>query len=184
MNITFFRSPSELRNWLKRHHAAANELWVGFYKKSSGRPSITWPESIDEALCFGWIDGVRKSVDEMSYKVRFSPRKPVSVWSPVNIKRAQVLIDEGRMQPVGLKAFQSRKEYKSGIYSYEQRRDQLEEPYASLLRKNKAAWEFFQAQPASYRKAAGWYVVGAKQEETRLKRLKNLIELSEQGKRL
>ena len=184
MKIVFFRSPADFRNWLKKHHASATELWVGYYKKSSGRPSITWPESVDEALCVGWIDGIRKSVDDISYKIRFSPRKPGSIWSPVNIRRAQALVEEGRMQPPGLKAFQARKEYKSGIYSYEQRRDQLEEPYASLMSKNKAAWDFFQAQPASYRKAAGWYVVGAKKDETRLKRLEKLIEDSAKGKRI
>lgn len=182
--IVFFRSPADFRNWLKKNHASATELWVGFYKKSSGRPSITWPESVDEALCVGWIDGIRKSVDDISYKIRFTPRKPGSIWSAVNIKRAQALVEEGRMQPAGLTAFQARKENRSGIYSYEQRRDQLEEPYASLLRKNKAAWEFFQAQPPSYRKVAGWYVVSAKKEETRLKRLEKLIEDSSQGKRL
>jgi uncharacterized protein YdeI (YjbR/CyaY-like superfamily) len=132
-----------------------------------------------------WLDhGIRKSVDDISYKIRFSPRKAVSIWSAVNIRRAQALIDEGRMQPTGLKAFQARKENKSGIYSYEQRRDQLEEPYASLLRKNKAAWDFFQAQPASYRKVAGWWVVSAKKEETRLMRLEKLIESSAKGERL
>jgi uncharacterized protein YdeI (YjbR/CyaY-like superfamily) len=139
---------------------------------------------VDEALCYGWIDGIRKSVDDISYKIRFSPRKTSSIWSAVNIKRARALVEEGRMQPVGLKAFQARKENKSGIYSYEQRRDQLEEPYASLLRKNKPAWDFFQSQPPSYRKVAGWWVVSAKKEETRLKRLEKLIEDSAKGKRL
>ena len=184
MKIVFFPSPADFRNWLKKHHASATELWVGFYKKSSGRPSISWPESADEALCVGWIDGIRKSVDDISYKIRFTPRRPGSIWSAVNIRRVPVLIDEGRMQPAGLKAYQARKENRSGIYSYEQRRDQLEEPYASLLRKNKAAWDFFQAQPASYRKLAGWFVVSAKKEETRLKRLEKLIEDSAKGKRL
>ena len=184
MKIVFFPTPADFRSWLKKHHASATELWVGFYKRSSGRPSITWPESVDEALCVGWIDGIRKSVDEISYKIRFTPRKQSSIWSAVNIKRAQALVDEGRMQPAGLKAFHARKENKSGVYSYEQRRDQLEEPYASLLRNNKAAWDFFQAQPASYRKVAGWYVVSAKKDETRLKRLEKLIEDSAKGKRL
>jgi len=184
MKIVFFRSPADFRNWLKKHHASETELWVGFYKKSSGRASITWPESVDEALCVGWIDGIRKSIDDISYKIRFTPRKPGSIWSAVNIRRVRVLVDEGRMQPAGLKPYQARKENKSGIYSYEQRRDQLEEPYASLLRRNKAAWDFFQAQPPSYKKLAGWYVVSAKKEETRLKRLERLIEDSAQGKRI
>ena len=184
MKITFFRSPSDLRNWLKKNHETTTELWVGYYKKSSGKPSITWPESVAEALCFGWIDGIRKTIDDISYKIRFSPRKRSSVWSSINIKMAQDLIDEGRMQTAGLKAFQARQENRSGIYSYEQRRDQLEEPYAGLLRKNKAAWDFFQAQPASYRNAVGWWVVSAKREETRLKRLEQLIEASAKGKRV
>ena len=184
MKVTFFRSPSDLRNWLKKHHETTTELWVGYYKKSSGKPSITWPESVAEALCFGWIDGIRKTIDDISYKIRFSPRKRSSVWSSINIKMAQDLIDEGRMQTAGLKAFQARQENRSGIYSYEQRRDQLEEPYAGLLRKNKAAWDFFQAQPASYRNAVGWWVVSAKREETRLKRLEQLIEASAKGKRV
>jgi uncharacterized protein YdeI (YjbR/CyaY-like superfamily) len=182
MKPTFFRTPLDWRAWLEQHHATVQELWVGFYKKGSGQPSITWPESVDEALCFGWIDGIRKSVDGLSYKIRFTPRKPTSVWSAVNIKRVQALADEGRMQPAGLKAFQARRENKSGIYSYEQRRTELEEPYASLLRENKAAWAFFQAQAPSYKKAAGWWVVSAKREETRLKRLAQLIEESAHGR--
>lgn len=176
MKISYFKSPSNLRKWLEEHHAAAQELWVGFYKKDSGRPSITWPESVDEALCFGWIDGLRKSVDARRYTIRFSPRKATSIWSVVNIRHAERLIEQGRMRPAGLKAYQARRENKLGIYSYEQRRDRLEEPYEGLLKKNKAAWEFFQAQPPSYRKAAGWFVVSAKKEETRLQRLEKLID--------
>jgi uncharacterized protein YdeI (YjbR/CyaY-like superfamily) len=184
MEPTFFRSPADLRKWLEKHHATARELWVGFYKKGSGEPSITWPESVDEALCFGWIDGVRKGVDARSYKIRFSPRKTGSVWSAVNIKRVAVLTGEGRMRTAGLKAFEARKENRSGIYSYEQRRAELEEPYAGILRKNAAARAFFEAQPPSYRKAAGWWVVSAKKEETRLKRLEQLIEDSASGRRI
>ena len=182
MKLSYFKSPSDLRQWLEKHHAIAQELWVGFYKKDSGRPSITWPESVDEALCFGWIDGLRKSVDEQRYTIRFSPRKSTSIWSVVNIRHSERLIEQGRMRPAGLKAFQARRENKSGIYSYEQRRDRLEEPYEGLLKKNKAAWEFFQAQPPSYRKAAGWFVVSAKREETRLQRLEKLIDDSAHGR--
>jgi uncharacterized protein YdeI (YjbR/CyaY-like superfamily) len=184
MKITFFRSPSELRRWFEKNHATAQELWVGFYKKSSGKASITWPESVDEALCFGWIDGIRKSVDDVSYKIRFTPRRRGSIWSAVNIKRAGALADEGRMRPAGMKAFEARRENKSGIYSYEQRRAELEELYNSMLKKNKAAWNFFQAQPPSYRKTVGWWIISAKKEETRVKRLKKLIEDSAKGKRL
>src|SRR5688572_10783830 len=119
--ILFFAEPRELRRWLEEHHAKARELWVGFYKKGSGRPSITWPESVDEALCFGWIDGLRKSIDETSYKIRFTPRKPGSTWSSVNIKRVAELSALGLMQPAGIKAFEARDPNKSGVYTYEQR---------------------------------------------------------------
>lgn len=184
MKITLFKSPSDFRKWLEIHHAATQELWVGYYKKDSGKPSITWPESVDEALCFGWIDGIRKSVDDTSYTIRFTPRKRRSIWSAVNIRRAQELANLGRMRPAGLKAFQARQENKSGVYSYEQRSHKLEGPYEEKLKKNKAAWDFFQAQPPSYRKAANWWVVSAKKEETRLKRLNKLIEDSAQGRTL
>ncbi len=175
---TFFPTPADFRRWLKANHATETELLVGFYKTSSGKPSITWPESVDQALCFGWIDGVRKRVDDESYTIRFTPRKPTSTWSAVNIKRVEELTQQGLMQPAGLKAFEARKENKSGIYSYEQRSATLPPEYEKVLKKNKAAWTFFQAQPASYRKAAVWWVVSAKQEATRLKRLDQLIDLS------
>jgi len=184
MKIQFFKSPSDFRKWLEKHHATTQELWVGYYKKGSGKPSITWPKSVDEALCFGWIDGIRKSVDAASYTIRFTPRRTSSIWSAVNIRRVKVLSDEGRMQPAGDRAFQARKENRSGIYSYEQRRDKLEEPYEKKLRLNKAAWDFFQAQPPSYRKVVSWWVVSAKQEDTRLKRLEQLIKESANGKRI
>ena len=184
MKPQFFKSQSAFRQWFEKHHDISKELLVGFYKKSSGRPSITWPESVDEALCFGWIDGIRKSIDDISYTIRFTPRKPSSTWSIVNIKRAQELIDQGLMQPAGLKAFQLRKENKSGIYSYEQRSDRLPEAYERRLKRSKSAWNFFQAQPPWYRKTAGWWVVSAKKEETRLKRLAKLIEDSAQGRTL
>jgi uncharacterized protein YdeI (YjbR/CyaY-like superfamily) len=145
---------------------------------------MTWPESVDEALCYGWIDGVRKSLDAFSYTIRFTPRKPGSIWSSVNIRRAQALIEQGQMQPTGLKAYQARKENKSGIYSYEQRSVDLEEPYNRLLKKNAVAWSFFQTQPASYRKAVSWWIISAKKEETRRKRLEKLMTFSVQGQRL
>jgi len=184
MKPTFFRTPAEFREWLAKYHATKDELVVGFYKKDSGQPSITWPESVDEALCYGWIDGIRKSLDEIGYTIRFTPRKPGSIWSSVNIKRAQALIEQGRMQPAGLKAYEARRENISGIYSYEQRSVELDEPYNRLLKKNKAAWSFFQAQPASYRKAVSWWIISAKKEETRLKRLEKLVAFSAQGQRL
>jgi len=184
MKIQFFRTSSDLKGWFEEHHATAEELWVGFYKKGSGKASITWPESVDEALCVGWIDGVRKRIDDISYKIRFTPRKQVSVWSTVNIRRCKALAQQGRLQTSGLKAFEARRANKSGIYAYEQRRDQLEEPYQGLLMRNKAAWAFFRAQPPGYRKTLGWWVVSAKKEETRLDRLKKLIVASARGKRL
>jgi uncharacterized protein YdeI (YjbR/CyaY-like superfamily) len=182
--ITFFSTPAEFRKWLRRHHETEKELWVGFHKKHTGRASMTWPESVDEALCVGWIDGIRKGIDENSYAIRFTPRRRGSIWSAVNIKRATFLINEGRMQASGLAAFNARTENKSGIYSYEQRSEQLREPFAGALRKNASAWKFFQAQPPSYRKAIGWWIVSAKREETRRKRLAKLIAESKQGRRL
>jgi uncharacterized protein YdeI (YjbR/CyaY-like superfamily) len=184
VNPRFFKTPSAFRKWLAAHHVTSKELWVGFYKKNSGKPSIDWPESVEEALCFGWIDGVRKRIDDASYQIRFSRRRPGSIWSAVNIKIAQRLIKEKRMQPAGLKAFEARKEYRSGIYSYEQRSPELEEKYARKLKRNGAAWKFFQAQPPSYRKTINWWIISAKQEETSLKRLAKLIEASAKGRRL
>ena len=182
MKIKFFKSPAVFRAWFEKYHSTQQELWVGFYKKDSGHQSITWPESVDEALCFGWIDGIRKSVDEKSYTIRFTPRRVGSIWSTVNINRAQALIIEGRMHQNGLNAFLAKKENKSGIYSYEQRKDQLDEPYEKILRQNRSAWEFFQTQSPAYRRAAIWWVVSAKREETRLKRLEKLIEDSAQNR--
>ena len=182
MKPTFFATPSELRTWLKEHHDTAQELWVGFYKKSSGKPSITWPEAVDEALCFGWIDGVRKGIDDVSYTIRFTPRKPRSIWSAVNVKRASELASLGLMRPAGLKAFEERAEEKSELYSYEQENAELNDAYEQQFRANKTAWEFFQAQAAWYRRAATWWVISAKKEETRLKRLATLIEDSEHGR--
>jgi uncharacterized protein YdeI (YjbR/CyaY-like superfamily) len=184
MKPRFFKTPADFRKWLAKYHQTATELLVGFYKKGSGRPSITWPESVDQALCFGWIDGIRRSLDEDSYTIRFTPRRRGSIWSSINIRRVEELTKEGLMQPTGIKAFQARKEYRSGIYSYEQRKAEFDEPYEARLRQNKAAFDFFQAQPASYRKLVCWWVVSAKKEETRLKRLDHLIEASASGRRV
>jgi uncharacterized protein YdeI (YjbR/CyaY-like superfamily) len=184
MGPIFFATAAAFGKWLESNHSTATELWVGFYKRSTDRPSLTWPESVDQALCFGWIDGVRKSIDELSYKIRFSPRKTSSVWSAINIRRVEELTKLGLMRPAGLEAFARRKENRSGIYSYEQRTADLPEPYAKVFKQNKAAWKFYQEQPPSYRKMLNWFVVSAKQEATRLKRLAKLIEASELGKRL
>jgi uncharacterized protein YdeI (YjbR/CyaY-like superfamily) len=183
MTIRFFKTPADFRKWLEKNHASVSEQWVGFYKKGSGNPSITWSESVDQALCFGWIDGIRKSIDEVSYKIRFTPRRSGSIWSSVNIKRVEELSKQGLIKPAGLKAYDARKENKSGIYAYEQRSAELPPAYEKRLKQNKSAWEFFYAQPAWYRKQAFWWVVSAKQEETRLKRLEQLIESSAQGQR-
>lgn len=175
----FFATPADFRRWLEKHHASASELWVGFYKTGSGRPSITWPESVDEALCVGWIDGVRKRIDDESYKIRFTPRKATSTWSAVNIQRMAELTGQGRVLPAGLQAFEKRSEKKSGIYAYEQRgQAELGEAFERQFREREAAWEFFQAQPPWYRKTATWWVVSAKKEETRQRRLGVLIEAS------
>ena len=184
MKPTFFKSPSDFRKWLEKNHATRRELLVGYYKKASGKPSMTWAESVDQALCFGWIDGLRKSFDDISYTIRFTPRKPHSVWSAINIKRAQDLASQGLIRPAGLKAFEARQENRSGIYSYEQRTASLPEPYDGILKKNRAAWTFFQAQPPGYRKLASWWVVSAKKEETRLRRLGELVELMSQRRSL
>jgi uncharacterized protein YdeI (YjbR/CyaY-like superfamily) len=180
----FFRTPADFESWLEKNHATAPELWVGFYKKDSGKPSMTWPESVDQALCFGWIDGIRQGVDEISYQIRFTPRRRGSIWSAINIKRATELVRQKQMRPAGLKAFAARIENKSGIYSYEQRSTELNQPYANLLKKNKAAWNFFRKQSPSYRKMIGWWIISAKKEETRMARLAKLISESAKGKRL
>ena len=185
VNPTFFATPAEFRAWLVAHHETERELWVGFYKKGSDKPSIIWPESVDEALCFGWIDGLRKSIDDDSYMIRFTPRKARSTWSAININRVAELTQLGRMHPAGLKAFAERVEDNSAIYSYEQRKlAELDAAAEQQFRANQAAWEFFQAQPPSYRNAANWWVVSAKQESTRQLRLARLIEDSQHGRTL
>jgi uncharacterized protein YdeI (YjbR/CyaY-like superfamily) len=184
MRIKYFKSAVDFQRWLEKNHATATELWVGFYTRDSGKPSITWPESVDQALCFGWIDGIRKRVDEISYQIRFTPRRRGSIWSTTNIKRAKELVTQKQMRPTGLKAFAGRSENKSGIYSYEQRSTELSQRYAKLLKKNKAAWNFFEKQPPSYRKMIGWWIISAKKEETRMARLAKLISESAKGKRL
>jgi uncharacterized protein YdeI (YjbR/CyaY-like superfamily) len=176
---TFFATPLEFRAWLKRHHAKGRELLVGFYKRASGKPSITWPESVDQALCFGWIDGIRKSIDETSYTIRFTPRKARSTWSTINVNRVKKLTASGLMQPAGLRAFEQRKESKSGIYSYERRHAaKLPSDDERRLRANKKAWAFFRAQPPWYQRTAMHWIISAKKAETRQRRLTVLIEHS------
>jgi uncharacterized protein YdeI (YjbR/CyaY-like superfamily) len=175
----FFPSPAAWRAWLEEHHADSQELWVGLYKRDSGRPSITWPEAVDGALCFGWIDGVRKSIDDISYKIRFTPRQPKSVWSAVNVRRATELSALGQMHPAGRAAFQKREGKRSEIYSYEQRKNaKLPDAYEKKFRAHPTAWKFFQAQAPWYRRTCSWWIISAKKEETRGKRLAALIEHS------
>ncbi|GAC1649623.1 MAG: YdeI family protein [Herpetosiphon sp.] len=174
---TFFAEPAQFRDWLAVYHLQAKELWVGFRKRGTCQATITWPEAVDEALCVGWIDGVRKSIDAGSYMIRFTPRKKRSIWSTVNIQRVGELSATGRMRPAGLVAFEARTAAKSGIYTYEQTEAAARDaPAEEQFRANKTAWEFFQAQPPWYRRTAIWWVISGKQVATRQKRLATLIE--------
>jgi uncharacterized protein YdeI (YjbR/CyaY-like superfamily) len=182
---TFFKTAKDFGAWLTERGATATELIVGFYKRGSGRASMTWPESVDEALCFGWIDGVRNRIDDASYQIRFTPRKPTSTWSAINIERVRILQAEGRMREAGLVAFKHRREMKSKIYAYEQAAQaELDPQNEALFRKNKKAWKFFESQPPSYRHLVIWRIVSAKRPETRSSRLAKLIEASEGAVRL
>jgi uncharacterized protein YdeI (YjbR/CyaY-like superfamily) len=183
VNPTFFPSADDFRSWLAQHHGDYAELLVGFRKVGSGLPSISYGEAVDQALCYGWIDGVRKRIDETSYTIRFTPRRPGSTWSAVNIKRAQELAAQGLMSEAGSRAFETRTDENSAIYSYEQRHVASLDPQAeATFEANAKAWTFFQAQPPSYRRAAVWWVISAKREETRQKRLATLIADSERGR--
>jgi uncharacterized protein YdeI (YjbR/CyaY-like superfamily) len=182
---TFFPTPAHFRTWLEAHHDKFRELIVGFHKKASGKPSITWPESVEAALCFGWIDGVRKSLDENSYTIRFTPRKPTSTWSSININLVRKLTKQGLMDPAGLKAFAARDEKKSAIYSYEQRKSaRFTREQKKQFCANKTAWEFFRAQAPWYQRVTTYWVISAKREETRRKRLSELINHSQRQRRI
>jgi uncharacterized protein YdeI (YjbR/CyaY-like superfamily) len=181
----FFSSPDQFRAWLEDNHDDETEVLVGYYKKGTGRPSLTWAESVDEALCFGWIDGVRRGIDDASYTIRFTPRKPRSTWSAVNIRRVGELVEEGRMTPSGLAAFDRRTEDRSRIYSHERREDaKLEPEQEARFRANEAAWAWFESQAPSYRRTALHWVVSAKRPETRERRLTALIEDSAAGEKV
>jgi uncharacterized protein YdeI (YjbR/CyaY-like superfamily) len=181
MDPVFFPDKAAFRKWLEAHHQTEKELLVGFYKVASGKPSITWPESVDEALCFGWIDGIRKSINEDSYTIRFTPRKAGSIWSAINIKKVEELSKAGKMYPAGLAAFAKRSEQKSAIYSYEKAPVKLDTKFEKGFKANKKAWKFFHSLPPSYQRTAINWVMSAKQEATRLKRMQALIDDSEQG---
>jgi uncharacterized protein YdeI (YjbR/CyaY-like superfamily) len=177
--LVFFSTPARFRQWLIKNHDRVQELWVGYYRKDSGRASITWPESVDEALCFGWIDGIRKKVNHKSYKVRFTPRRPKSVWSAINIARVAVLTGENRMQPAGIAAFARRDENNSRKYSFENRASaKLGAADEREFRRDRAAWDFFRTQPPGYRRLASWWIISAKRPETRRARLRRLIQQS------
>lgn len=172
---TFFPTPKDFRKWFEKNHDKAKELLVGFYKVASGKKSITWSESVDEAICFGWIDGVRKSIDSESYSIRFTPRNPGSIWSAINIKKVEELSKQELMHPSGFSAFSKRKENKSRIYSYEKEPETLSPGFLKKLKANKKAWAFFRSMAPSYQRPCVHWIMTAKQEATKIKRLEELI---------
>ena len=183
MKAKFFSSPEQFRQWLEQNHDSASELLVGFHKKSSGKKSITYAEALDEALCFGWIDGVRKNLNETSYTIRFTPRKARSIWSLVNVRHVERLKKEGRMQPPGLEAYARRDPKRTGIYAFENAPRELSPGYKKIFRENKKAWEFFEKQPPYSKRTTIHWIMSAKKEETQVRRLKQVIENSEKGVR-
>lgn len=184
MKPIFFRSVSGFRRWLETHHGTAREIWVGFYKKDSGKRGIAYAEAVDQALCYGWIDGIRKRIDEDGYTNRFSPRTSKSAWSNINIKRAEELMSLGLMQPPGVRAFATRDPARSGIYSFENRPKTFAPALERRFKANKKAWLFFHAQPPGYRRLITFMVMSAKQDATRERRLDRVIGASEKGRRL
>lgn len=184
MKPSFFKTYNDFRNFLAKNHDKLDELWVGFYKKGTGRESITWNESVEAAISFGWIDGLRRSINEESYTIRFTPRRPKSIWSNKNIKTAKELIAQGRMQPAGMKVFENRNEEKSGVYSFEQSKVAFSKAFESTLKENKKAWSFFQSQAPYYQRTAKHWVMNAMQEKTRIKRLHQLIRDSENKRKV
>ena len=181
MKPRFFSSPAQFRQWLEKNHDSAAELLVGFHKKDSGKKSITYPQALDEALCFGWIDGVRRSLDETSYTIRFTPRKPRSIWSNVNVRHVERLTKEGRMAEPGRKAYALRDPNRTGIYAFENEVREFSPEFEKKFRANKSAWQFFQSEPPSIRRTCIFWVMSAKKEETRLRRLEQLIARGEKG---
>ena len=184
MKVTHFKSSSEFRQWLEKNGSTATEVWVGFYKVDSGKTGITYREALDEALCYGWIDGIRKRVDELSYTNRFTPRKAVSNWSAVNTRRFEELQKLGRVKPPGLKAFEARDPRKTAIFAVENRPTSFTAEHTRQFKADTKAWEFFQSQPDGYRRLAIWFVMSAKRDETRQKRIDVLIDLCRKGRRL
>lgn len=184
MAPTFFSNTAEFRKWLEENHQAASEILVGYYKVKTGKPSMTWSDSLDEALCFGWIDGVRRSIDEQSYYNRFTPRRPKSNWSRINIEKVERLILQGRMQPSGLAAYNNRTPASAEIYSYENQPEKLSEDLEVVFRQYTKAWEFFSKQAPSYKKTRIYWIMSAKQQATQKSRLAKLIHASENATRL
>lgn len=180
----FFKSPDELRKWFEKNHAKERVVWVGFYKKGTGIDSITWSESVDQALCFGWIDGIRKKVDDKCYKIRFTPRNPKSHWSAVNLEKIKQLKKAGLLMPAGLNVFNARNKENARKASFESEEKSLSKELADKLKSNKGAFEFFENIAPSYRKATIHWIMSAKQEATRLRRLNILIESSLEGKKI
>jgi uncharacterized protein YdeI (YjbR/CyaY-like superfamily) len=176
MIVTFFATQNDFRVWLENNYEKETELIVGYYKVNSGRPSLTWSESVDQALCFGWIDGIRKSLDELSYCIRFTPRRKSSIWSDINIKKVEHLTNAGLMTEAGLKAFSYRKEQKSGIYSFENKIVQFDDVIANHFKQNKLAWDCFYLKTPSFRKTITHWIMSAKQGKTRLLRLEKVME--------
>jgi uncharacterized protein YdeI (YjbR/CyaY-like superfamily) len=182
--LRFFRTPADLRKWFAANHDKATELWIGMYLKASGKGGIDYRQALDEALCHGWIDGIRKKLDADSFTTRFTPRKPASIWSNVNIAHVERLTREGRMLPPGIAAFEKRTPERSGVYSFEREHAELEPWMVREFKKNAAAWKFFSTQPKGYRRTTTWWIISGKREETRQKRLNELIALSASERRL
>ena len=180
----FFETPAAFRAWLGKHHRSAAELYVGFIRKHTGKPSLTWPESVAEALCFGWIDGIRSRLDDERYVIRFTPRRPDSKWSAVNIRLVEQLEAAGRMTNAGRAAFEARPDPGSKGYSAQKKDGSLDAARLRAFKNHRVAWAFFEAQPPGYRKAAAWWVMQAKQEATRNRRLEKLVATSAESKRL
>lgn len=180
----FFKTQKDFRKWLEKNHKKEIELYVGFYKLSSGKKSITWSQAVDEAICFGWIDGIRKSIDKESYCNRFTPRRPDSNWSDINIKKVKELTKKGLMKPAGLEIFNKRKIDKSRVYSYENKPESLSPEHEIIFKSNKKAWEFFIAQSNSYKRTNYYWIMSAKQDETKFRRLNQLITASEKRQKL
>jgi uncharacterized protein YdeI (YjbR/CyaY-like superfamily) len=184
MSSMFFTNTAEFRKWLEENYQTETELSVGYYKVSTGKPSMNWSDSVDEALCFGWIDGVRRSIDSDSYSIRFTPRNPKSNWSAINIKKVEELIRVGKMTPAGLAVYEKRSETRSGIYSYENQPEKLSPELETRFKANPEAWEFFQKQAPSYKKVKIYWVMEARQEQTRLSRLEKLVAACQSGERI